>query len=139
MTVLPILAVKDFDAAAKFYTEKLGFTLDFGMPMPDGNMFGFVSLTPAVRLGLGTTNDDVGEVGRGVMFMIYPDNFDIDAHYELLKSRGVPINKEIKTEPWGDRTFEVRDLDGYYLVFSKVIENLSPEEANKRIYEEQAG
>ena len=44
----------------------------------------------------------------------------------LLKSRGVDIQKEIKTEPWGDRTFEVKDPDGYTFAFAKVIDAKSP-------------
>jgi uncharacterized glyoxalase superfamily protein PhnB len=36
---------------------------------------------------------------------------DVDAHYERLKDK-VPLVHEMKTMPWGNKTFQFRDPEG---------------------------
>lgn len=138
MSILPILSVKDYDASLKFYTEKLGFDAAMSMDMPGGTKFGMVTLN-----GQGTTigiGDDktAYERGKGVDLMLYPDDFDIDAFYQQVQEREVKIESELKTEYWGDRVFSVLDPDGYRLTFAKTVEQVSMEEASKRIHEQAA-
>lgn len=135
MSVLPILAVKDYDASVKFYTEKLGFKSEFTMQGPDGqNVFGFVSKGPAVQIGL-SIDPELAQRGNGVVLMLYPDDFDIDAYYQELQSKGIPIASELKTEYWGDRVFDVKDLDGYYLSFGKTVQQLSMDQIQANMLE----
>jgi catechol 2,3-dioxygenase-like lactoylglutathione lyase family enzyme len=96
MSVFPVLSVKDYDASLKFYTEKLGFTNDFTM-VPDGvHKFGIFSMNKTTNLMLGTDDEVRDPRGAGVVLMFYPDDFDVDAYYEQVKSRGVAIEAEIK-------------------------------------------
>ena len=129
--ILPFLAVKDLESSLKFYTEKLGFT---STPLmgPDGKLrTAFVQYGKSVQIGLGREQDmaPVTVGGGGVNIMLYPDDFDIDAYYQQVKSKGVTIGYEINTEYWGDRIFALNDPDGYYLTFAKTIKQISMEEA----------
>ncbi len=130
--ILPMLEVKNYDDSVKFYTEKLGFTSVMSMKGPDGqNIFGFVALGGS-QIGLG--HDPKPNVtlskdrGNGVVLMIYPDDFDIDAYCEKVKANGVPLVEELKTEYWGDRVFSVKDPDGFYLTFGKTVQTVPPDE-----------
>jgi len=122
--ILPMLAVKNYDASVKFYTEKLGFTSAFTMQGPDGsNIFGFIKMGESVQIGL-THDPALKDRGNGVVLMLYPDEFDIDAYYGKVKGNGVAITEELKTEYWGDRVFSVKDPDGYYLTFGKTVQTV---------------
>jgi uncharacterized glyoxalase superfamily protein PhnB len=37
---------------------------------------------------------------------------DVDTLYQQLKARGVPIEVELRNEPWGDRHFAILDPNG---------------------------
>src|SRR5215470_3686645 len=120
--ILPILAVKNYDASKKFYTEKLGFTSTMTMIGKEGeNTFGFVMHGEGTQIGLSQDSSDLTGRGNGVVFMFYPPDIDIDKYYEEVKSAGVNIVEAIKTEVWGDRLFGIRDIDGYYLTFCKTV------------------
>jgi len=124
----PILSVKNVEKSITFYKEKLGFTVDFTMPDQNGvNTFAFVRLADNA---IGLSQELVeGKAGVGVVFMIYvADDTDIDAYYEQVKSNGATIAQKIRDEYWGDRSFAVTDLDGYFLSFSKTVKDMSPEE-----------
>jgi uncharacterized glyoxalase superfamily protein PhnB len=124
---MPILAVKDFDTSLKFYTEQLGFTVAMTMQAPDGsNIFGSVSKGSSVQIGL-SLDKAAYERGNGVVLMLYPDDFDIQAYYEQVKGRGVLIAEPLKTEYWGDQVFSLKDPDGYYLTFAKTVQQVSVE------------
>jgi catechol 2,3-dioxygenase-like lactoylglutathione lyase family enzyme len=48
--------------------------------------------------------------GQGIYLTIEVD--DIDEMYREVKSKNVPINIELRDEPWGDRHFAIRDPNG---------------------------
>lgn len=133
MSVFPTLAASNYEASVKFYTEQLGFASDMNMPMPDGSMFGIFTFNGR-STSLSISDDKTQyERGKGVVLMLYPEgDFDIDAYYAQIQERGVKIETEIKTEFWGDRTFSIKDPDGYYLTIAKTLEMLSPEQAMER-------
>jgi PhnB protein len=122
--IAPILAVKDCDASVAFYTEKLGFEKIFVLEGPDGsNTFGFVGLGEQAQIGL-SAQPAPEPVGGGVVFMIYPPmEVNLDQLYEDVQSRGVSIEQPLRDEYWGDRTFSVKDPDGYYLTFTATVTN----------------
>lgn len=53
--------------------------------------------------------------GRGVYLTIEMD--EVDAWYETIKSKGIPITVEMKDEPWGDRHFAIIDPNGIGIDF----------------------
>ncbi len=131
--ILPFLSVKDLESSLKFYTEKLGFT---STPMmgPDGKLqMAFVNQGKSVQIGLSREMEPMSERGGGVNLMLYPDDFDIDAYYQQVKSKGVSIDYAINTEFWGDRIFALKDPDGYTLTFGKTVQQMSMEEAQAHV------
>jgi uncharacterized glyoxalase superfamily protein PhnB len=117
--IAPILAVKDVDASLAFYTEKLGFEKLFVMEGSGGkNTFAFVSMGYLAQIGL-DAQPTPAPVGSGVVIMIYPpEEINLDKLYADVQSKGVVIEQPLHDEYWGDRTFSVKDPDGYYLTFS---------------------
>src|SRR5947209_4651383 len=99
MLILPILAVKNYDAALKFYTEKLGFTSVLTTQGAEGpNTFGFVTHGEGLQLGLSQDSSALANRGNGVELMLYPPALDIDAYYGKVKDAGVTVTAEIRTE-----------------------------------------
>lgn len=127
--IAPILAVKDVDTSLAFYTDKLGFEKIYEMEGPSGkNTFAFVSMGEQAQIGL-DAKPAPAPVGSGVVFMIYPpEEVNLDQLYADVQSRGVAIEQPLRDEYWGDRTFSVKDPDGYYLTFTVTVANVSIEE-----------
>lgn len=48
--------------------------------------------------------------GQGIWVAIDVD--DVDAEYERIQAMGIPIEVELRDEPWGDRHFAVIDPNG---------------------------
>ncbi|WP_422351820.1 VOC family protein [Flagellimonas sp.] len=48
--------------------------------------------------------------GKGVYLTIEVE--EVDEVYQQLKNKGVPIEIEIRDEPWGDRHFAIKDPNG---------------------------
>ena len=48
--------------------------------------------------------------GKGVYLTLEVE--DVDEHYRRLRKKGVPIEIEIRDEPWGDRHFAIVDPNG---------------------------
>jgi PhnB protein len=127
--IYPQLAVQDVDASVAFYTQKLGFKLDFTMPDADGkNTFAWVSLGKAA-FGL-QFDPTLSQRGNGVVFMVMVDEaFDLDQYYADVQAKGVTIVEPIQDQYWGDRTFTVHDPDGYVLTPAKTTKMVNMEEA----------
>lgn len=124
----PILACSDVNQAITYYTDRLGFELAWSMPPNEQGETDFA----CVRLGdaeilLGITNgfvaaEDLTRRGIGVQLYInLPPMLDIDAIYATAKARGARISREIETRDWGERGFNVRDLDGYQLMIAQTV------------------
>jgi PhnB protein len=130
--IMPVLAVKDLDASTKFYTEKLGFKLDFNLAGPNGKaMFAGVSFGEGNSFLLSAV-ESMEHRGGGVVFMVYlPNSKDLDAYYGAVQTKGIAIAQPIKNEYWGDRVFSISDPDGYYLSFCKTVKQLEIAEIEK--------
>jgi uncharacterized glyoxalase superfamily protein PhnB len=129
LMIAPILAVKDLDASLAFYSEKLGFEKVIVMEGADGkNSFAFVGMGEQIQFGL-SAQPAPAPLGSGVVFMIYPpEEVNLDQLYADMRSRGVAIEQPLRDDYWGDRTFSVKDADGYYLTFSVTAMNVPEEE-----------
>lgn len=125
--ISPILSVADIEASIRFYTEKLGFTYEWSMTNENNKpTFSCVKLGDAeVMLGVleGFVEEaDRDRLGKGVqLFIRLPQEIDVDALYTQAKTSGATITRDIETRDWGERTFSVKDLDGYHFMISKPI------------------
>jgi catechol 2,3-dioxygenase-like lactoylglutathione lyase family enzyme len=100
--------VSDDDRAIAFYTEKLGFVLDYDHHVSDE--LRFIQLTPpgsacSIVLGKGITEMAPGSQ-KGVQIVIS----DADAAHAELSARGVEVG-DIQSLPWGRFIF-FADPDG---------------------------
>ncbi len=57
---------------------------------------------------------------------VYVD--DVDAHYERAKAAGAEIEREPEDQPYGDRRYDVLDLEGQLWSFATRGRQVPPEE-----------
>jgi uncharacterized glyoxalase superfamily protein PhnB len=120
----PILSVQDIDDSIDFYVRKLGFSHNWSLPGADGK-----TNLASVKLGqveilLGTIDfvapEDIRKRGTGIqMYINLPNEMNIDAIYERARGSGANITREIEDRDWGERTFSVKDGDGYHYMFAQ--------------------
>lgn len=101
-----------------FYTKKLNFGVTFE------NDFYILLHTPSHQAELGflmsnhPTQKPIFQSpfsGQGVYLTIEVEN--VDEIYEELKGKGLPIEIELRDEPWGDRHFAIVDPNGIGIDF----------------------
>ena len=102
------LQVRDMEASARFYEERLGLERVPGVS-PDAVVFATEPVPFAVRRPL-VDLDAVEKLGWGVALWMGCD--DAQGVYESLREAGVPIAREPFDGPFG-RTFAFVDPDGY--------------------------
>ena len=125
---LPILAfieaqlfVANFQESCDFYTEKLGFKVEFVYGDPP--FYGQLSRDNA-RLNLRLVSEPVfvGDVRKreGLLSasITVATASEIKRLFLDFKDAGVPFQQSLKKEPWGSRTFVVSDLDGNLILFA---------------------
>jgi catechol 2,3-dioxygenase-like lactoylglutathione lyase family enzyme len=119
MAIIPTVRCRDINAAVRFYTQVLDFTL---ADDDDSLAFGFATLTRAGdRLFLSSGAGD-GEFGQAIVVMTE----DIDALFAKFLSRGLvrpdsegPVHQGPTNQTWGTREFYVDDPDGNTLRFTQ--------------------
>lgn len=108
--------VDDVAASAAFATEHFGFTEEMSAD-------GFVSLSRPdagvnlvfLRTGLASLEPETLRNQRAAGLIVAFVVTDIDAEYERLQRAGVAITTSLRTEPWGERFFQVTDPNGVIL------------------------
>jgi uncharacterized glyoxalase superfamily protein PhnB len=111
----PCLFVADFARARDFYVTTLGFKLEFAYGAPP--YYGLVS-RGAARLTLRLVKEPVftGDIREREQLLAASLTLgaaaDIKALYDGWAKAGVPMFQPLRTEPWGARTFILRDSDG---------------------------
>lgn len=115
------LFVSDIKASCDFYVEKLGFAVAFTYGEPA--FYAQVGRGEA-RLNLRLVCEPVfvGDVREREHLLSASMTVDSAAALKRLflefQANGVAFHQPLKTEPWGARTFVVRDPDGNLLLFS---------------------
>jgi len=105
---LAFVPVSDVDRAKAFYTDQVGFHLDYDHQVSD--QLRFIQLTPpgsACSIAIGTGLVDLPP-GSAVSLQLVVS--DISAAHAELKARGVPVS-EVQVLPWGSFVF-FQDPDG---------------------------
>ncbi len=115
------LFVTDIQASCNFFTNKLGFTVDFVYGEPP--FYGQVSRDKA-QLALRLVCEpvfvrDIREREHLLSASITVDTADeIKQLFLDFQANGVPFHQTIKKEPWGARDFVVLDPDGNLILFA---------------------
>lgn len=117
----PVLYVRDFPTALAFFTQTLGFAVDFAYGEPP--FYGVVERDRA-RLCLRQVREPVfvGDVRAREELLSAAITLDSAAAIKQLfldyQAAGVTFHAALKTEPWGTRTFIVLDPDGNLILFA---------------------
>ncbi|RFZ88182.1 VOC family protein [Shinella sp. WSJ-2] len=117
----PVLYVDDFSVALAFYTQKLGFTVDFAYGEPP--FFGVI-MRDAARLCLRQVAGPVfaGDIRAREELLSASITLDTAAGLKKLyldyQAAGVSFHLPLKTQPWGARNFILRDTDGNLILFA---------------------
>lgn len=109
-----MLVVADYAASLRFYETLLG--LRRVMAWDDGHGPGaLLSLGPGRTLELRGARAGGGEApgaAGGDRLMLGIAVADAQAAHDALVADGVAISRKLKDNPWGDRSFAVRDPEG---------------------------
>ena len=113
----PQLCVTDVAAACAFYVQRLGFSVVFTYGEPP---FYAQVARDAARLNLRHVHTPAAPAQRDdeqvLAATITLD--DARALYEEYRAAGVEFSQPLRSEPWGSRTFAVRDSDGNLILFA---------------------
>jgi PhnB protein len=133
----PYLVCKDAARAIEFYRNVLGATEKMRMPAPDGKV-GHAELQFGSSLLM--LADEYPEMGyRGpqafggspVTLHLYVD--DVDAVFKRAVSAGAKERQPVENKFYGDRSGTIEDPFGHTWNLSTHIEDVSPEEMEKRM------
>jgi uncharacterized glyoxalase superfamily protein PhnB len=120
----PILYVRDFEEAMRYYTEKLLFERlwDWGDPLSFG----------AVRLGKVEIFFCLkGQGHPGTWLMIFVD--DVDHYFEQISRLGANVIQKPTDEPWGVREIHVQDPNQHVIRFGQSIAMREPKLEIERV------
>jgi uncharacterized glyoxalase superfamily protein PhnB len=113
----PILFVRDVTASARFFQDRLGFTVDFLHGTPP--FYGAVSRDGAC-LHLRFVHEPVFSETAAREESLIVATVEVDDVHALsaeFRKRGAPIVQEIVKQPWGGTDFQIRDPDGNAISF----------------------
>lgn len=136
-SIYPVIGTADIEGTAAFYVRHFGFAVTFA-----GDWYVSLRHGTAPRYELGVldyAHASVPEAGRrpaaGVIINIEVE--DADAAYEqLIRRDGLPLLRELLSEPWGQRHFITSDPNG---VLIDVIASIPPTADYAALYGEAAG
>jgi catechol 2,3-dioxygenase-like lactoylglutathione lyase family enzyme len=119
LSSVPTFLVDDVGSTARWYVENLGFELTGAFPAEEPYAYGSIQRDGAeimlLRL-VGYQKPDLSHLRPEGMWDAYIRTSGVQAlHDELI---GKPFFRtEVKKQAYGDLEFEVRDPNGYVLVF----------------------
>ncbi len=114
----PQLFVADVEASCEFYTKKLGFAVAFmyGDPPFYAQVF-----RDGARLNLRCLDEPASNPelrDREHLLSATITLEDAEPLFLEFQTAGVAFHQELKSEPWGARTFIVGDPDGNLILFA---------------------
>jgi len=113
----PVLIVRDMDATINFYTEILGFDLDFtyGEPINHAAVSWGDWSGGKVTVQLSLAPQDCEALPYSQLYFF--TDARIDELFQSFTAKGVEVVSEVKDFPWGMREFAIRDPEGPLLRF----------------------
>ena len=114
----PQLFVTDIAAACEFYARRLGFEVVFVYGEPP---FYAQVAREAARLNLRHVDKPPISAAQRAEDELLTATITLDDArplYDEYRAAGIDFPQPLRTEPWGARTFSVRDLDGNLILFA---------------------
>ena len=111
------LRTRDLTESIKFYTTKVGLTLEFQY---EDFYAGIRAGSQLFHLKLVDEKDPSIEfVDKGGHFHMYLETDDASAAATALRRNGVPIVQDVHETAWGTREFVIKDDQGHTLYFGE--------------------
>lgn len=138
--VTPYLCVDGAAAAIEFYTNVLGATERFRMPGPTEDKLGHAELS--LGNGVIMLADEYPEMGflspksvggSPVTLHVYVD--DVDATFQRALDNGATQLSAVENQFYGDRSGQFEDPFGHRWSVATHVEDVSPEEMERRMAE----
>ena len=140
-TLTPFLVCQPAAEAIEFYTAVFGASLVSRMDGPDGTVMHAELQLGDGRLQLSDPMDEYGltapsgaaadKVSSSTCIYVA----DVDAVYELAREHGATVREKPSTFVTGDRFASVYDPFGHRWAIMTRVEDVSPEEADRRLAE----
>jgi PhnB protein len=136
-TVTPYLTLSDAASAIDFYKQAFGATEIARMKGPDGKIghaeikIGDSVLMLADEWPGNEARSPQSLGGSTVGIFLYVDN--VDAVFETATKAGAKIQQPLADMFWGDRFGKVSDPFGHHWALATHVEDVSPEEMEKRM------
>jgi catechol 2,3-dioxygenase-like lactoylglutathione lyase family enzyme len=122
-SIIAQLRTTDLAASIAFYTDRLGFALEFQY---EDFYAGVRSGEHVVHFKLvDATDPSIAFVDRGDHFHLYFATDDVMAAADRLRIAGVRFEREVHETPWRTREFVIHDDQGHTLYFGQPLETVS--------------
>lgn len=117
MAVIAQLRTTDLEGSIRFYTQGLGFELDFR----------YEDFYAGIRAGahvfhlkhVDAADPSIAYVAEGEHFHLYFDIPDVDARAAALQRNGIALAQPPRDTAWGTRELVVKDDQGHTLYFGQ--------------------
>lgn len=137
-SVAPHLVVPDTDVALRFYAEAFGAEEQFRLTMPDGTVGHAQMLIGGALVMLADADPDhgnrapdtAGDPPSVLMNLLVPD---VDDTVARAKTAGADELMPVEDRFYGHRAGRIRDPFGHVWIVSTVIEEVSPQEMQRRL------
>ena len=117
----PIFPVDDVENTVRYYEQQLGFNCSFKMGTPPE--YAVMRRGEGVSIHLVKRSGPFKPSAYHAALLIFVN--DVDALYQEFQSKKVVILNPIGDRVFGMRDFDIRDPNGYILIFSMSLERLS--------------
>ncbi|MGA2630135.1 MAG: VOC family protein [Terriglobia bacterium] len=138
-TVTPHLIVNDGAAALEFYKKAFGAVELFRMTRPDGRIGHAEIKIGDSPVMLADEHPEMGALSPqsvgGSPVSIYLYVADVDAMFNQAVAAGASVVRPLQNQFYGDRTGGVKDPFGYQWYIATHVEDVSPEELQRRAAE----
>ena len=138
-TVTPHLIVNDGAAALEFYKKAFGAVELFRMTRPDGRIGHAEIKIGDSPVMLADEHPEMGALSPqsvgGSPVSIYLYVADVDAIFNQAVAAGASVVRPLQNQFYGDRTGGVKDPFGYQWYIATHVEDVSPEELQRRAAE----
>jgi catechol 2,3-dioxygenase-like lactoylglutathione lyase family enzyme len=117
LSAIAQLRTADLTESIRFYTTKVGLTLEFQY---QDFYAGIRAGSQLFHLKLSDEKDPTIEiVDKDEGFHLYFETDDALAAAAMLKGNGVPLVKDVHETAWGTREFVIKDDQGHTLYFGQ--------------------
>jgi len=115
--IIPQLRTTDMASSVKFYTEKLGFTVEFNYK---DFYTGIRAGSQFIHLKLVDEKDpSIPYVDDGGHLHLYFEAEDVADFAAQLKAKGVPLVQDVHETEWSTREIVIHDDQGHTLYFGE--------------------